>query len=117
MFLADENQYEWFKNAVRGKPPLTIQHLSKEEIETRFLTIHDDNLKMAKDITPRPHGFGNYDGNIDWAKKLDFYSKLDKPFNGTVELFAQWRRFRRYCGETDPFFTAIRATNRKRKRS
>lgn len=117
VFLADDNQYEWFTNAVRGEPPLLIKDLSEEEIKTRFTTIHYDNLKVADDITPRPRGFGNYDGNIDWANKLDFYSELNDPFNDIDELVVQWKRFRRYCDKKDPFFSAIRATSRKRKRS
>lgn len=37
---------------------------------------------------------GFYDGDADWAKKLDFYNEIDKPFENIGELFSQWRRFR-----------------------
>ncbi|KAM0452045.1 hypothetical protein ACHAPV_009669 [Trichoderma viride] len=117
MFLADENQYEWFKNAVRGEPPLPLKGLSEEEVKKRFLTMSKDKPTLSEEITPRPRGFGNYDGNIEWAKKLDFYSKLDDPFNDIAELAAQWRQFRRYCDKRDPFRSTMGAINRKRKRS
>lgn len=90
VFLADENQYEWFKNAVRGEPPLTMKDLSEEELETRFSTMNHYYPTLNQDIMPRPHGVPNYDGNIDWARKLDLYSKLDDPFNDIAELAAQW---------------------------
>ncbi|KAL7786380.1 hypothetical protein V8C37DRAFT_405356 [Trichoderma ceciliae] len=117
VFLADENQYEWFKNAVRGEPPLPIKNLSEEEVKTRFRTMRDGYPTLREDITPRPHGFSNYDGNIDWAKKLDFYSKLDDPFNDIAELAAQWQQFCRYCDENHPHRSFNRAANLKRKRS
>lgn len=117
VFLADENQYEWFKNAVRGEPPLPLKGLSEEEVKKRFLTMSKDKPTLSEEITPRPRGFGNYDGNIEWAKKLDFYSKLDDPFNDIAELAAQWRQFRRYCDKRDPFRSTMGAINRKRKRS
>ncbi|KAM0449293.1 hypothetical protein ACHAO4_007640 [Trichoderma viride] len=117
VFLADENQYEWFKNAVRGEPPLPIKDLSEEEVKNRFLNMSKDKTTLSEDVTPRPRGFGNYDGNIEWAKKLDFYSKLDDPFNDIAELTAQWRQFRRYCDKRDPFRSTMRTINRKRKRS
>ncbi|UKZ53269.1 hypothetical protein TrVGV298_007061 [Trichoderma virens] len=37
VFLADKNQYEWFKNAVRGEPPLQIKDLSEEELGKKAL--------------------------------------------------------------------------------
>ncbi|KAI0449454.1 hypothetical protein F5B21DRAFT_509141 [Xylaria acuta] len=115
--LADDNQYDWFRNAVLGEPPLRIKDLSEEEVKIRLRTMSDGYPVLREDITPRPHGFDNYDGNIDWAKKLDFYSKLDEPFNDIAELALQWRQFCQYCRENGPYHSFGRVGNRKRKQS
>jgi hypothetical protein len=117
-FLADDNQYDWFRNAVLGEPPLQIKSLSEEEIKMRLRTVGDSYPKLNENITPRPHGgFDNYDGNVDWANKLDFYSKLDEPFNDIAELALQWRQFCRYCRQNGPYRSFRRVGNRERKQS
>ncbi|KAI0594917.1 hypothetical protein F4775DRAFT_571898 [Biscogniauxia sp. FL1348] len=116
-FLADDNQYEWFRNAVLGEPPLRLQDLSKEEVKTRLRSIRGRYPKLKGNISPRPHGFMNYDGNIDWAHKLDFYSKLDEPFNDIDELALQWRRFWQYCRAHAGRSLRELLANRKRKQS
>ncbi|UKZ79044.1 hypothetical protein TrVFT333_006795 [Trichoderma virens FT-333] len=120
VFLADKNQYKWFKNAVRGEPPFQIKELSEEEAATRFWTIRTQYRTLRQDIAPRPYGFNNidnYDGNIDWTRKLDFYSKLNDPFNDIAELAAQWQRFCRYCNAQKRYHPPSQTANRKRKRS
>jgi ketosteroid isomerase-like protein len=115
-FLADDNQYDWFKNAVLGRPPLQMKDLSDEEITARRRTLRETYPALREDITPRPHGFHNsYDGNVDWAGKLDFYSKLEEPFDNTYDLFLQWQKFNDFCREHHPYRSLLR--DRKRKRS
>lgn len=115
-FLADDNQYDWFRNAVLGEPPLQMKDLSDEEVKTRLRTMYYSYPALRENITPRPHGFDNYNGNTDWAKKLDFYSKLDEPFNDISELASQWRQFSRYCRKNLPYRLERPSRNRKRKR-
>lgn len=101
-FLRDENQYEWFKDAVRGEPPLLIKDLSEEQVKTRLWAMHDYRT-LNEYFKPQSYGFSYYDGNIDdRAEKLDFYPKLDHPFNDIAELAAQWEQFRQYCDEKKP---------------
>jgi hypothetical protein len=116
-FLADQYQYEWFKNAVRGELPLSMKDLSDEEVKERFRIIHDDYLAQVGDIASRPRGLRRYDENIDWATRLDFYSKLNDNFNDIGELASQWQEFCRYCDKKNSYRSLGRAANRKRKRS
>ena len=68
-FLADDNQYDWFKNAVMGNPPPQIKVLSEDEVRTRLRTMKEGYPSLNENITPRSHGYRKYDRNIDWAKK------------------------------------------------
>ncbi|KAK0743081.1 hypothetical protein B0T18DRAFT_330457 [Schizothecium vesticola] len=116
-FLADDNQYGWFRNAILGESPLQMKALSGEEVKIRLRTMRDDYPVLKEDIAPRPHGIRNYDGNADWARKLDFYTKLEEPFNDIDELALQWLEFCRYCRENGPYFRRAGIPgNRKRKR-
>lgn len=93
-----------------------MKDLSDEEVKTRLRTMYDGYQALRENITPRPHGFDNYNGNTDWAKKLDFYSKLDEPFNDISELASQWRQFSRHCRKNGPYRLERPSRNRKRKR-
>ncbi|KAK0612267.1 hypothetical protein B0T14DRAFT_531878 [Immersiella caudata] len=119
-FLADDNQYHWFRNAVLGKQPLQLNPLSEEALKTRFKNMNEHYPVLRHNIAPRPYGpHPDYDGNADWAWKLDFYAPLEDPFDDISGLALQWREFRRYCDENHShrfWREALHPGNGKRKR-
>jgi len=117
-FLAHDNKFDWFRNAILGEPPLRMKTLSEEEVKARLGNLQWQEISRNGHIFPEPHGYSvSSDGNIDWAEKLDFYSKLDEPFNDISELALQWQEFAQYCRKILPYNLAKEVGNRKRKRS
>lgn len=67
------------RTSTSGLEPLSVEkrrfpikHLSEEELKARFSTMHRSYPVLSQNIMSQPHGIWNYDGNIDWAKKLDY---------------------------------------------
>ncbi|KAI1368239.1 hypothetical protein F5Y08DRAFT_355490 [Xylaria arbuscula] len=114
-FLAVENQYDWLRNAILGHQPLEIKNLTEEEIKGVLATLNTDYPCLREDILPWSQTVvGGFDGNLDWTRKLDFYAGLNTPFEDMLELFSQWRLFRRFCDKNGPYYNF---RNHKRKRS
>ncbi len=97
-FSNDPRRYDWFKNAILGKPSLQSENLNTAEVQERLANMPYSHLSLKQNIIPTPYAtsyFGDYNGNIDWQKKLAFYTDLEEPFDDLYELYSQWARFRR----------------------
>lgn len=100
-FLLNDNQPYWLKNAVLGEPAFQMTELSDEELDSRlWASRHGESPYLGQ-------------GSSAWAERLDFYSKLDAPFENIAELKEQVEEFHEYCREKGRHGGLLR----KRKRS
>jgi hypothetical protein len=112
--LNDPNRYLWFKACVMGEKPFRVTSLKGPVLQQRLKRSQNHDLSLREYIWN-----GRYDGPTDddgdWAWNLDFYDKLEEPFQDIPELFRQWREYSNFCRESRDWGFTARGRKRKRQ--
>ena len=92
--LNSPNYYTWMKRCLRGEAAFELLKPSAEEMESRL-----DYFQQCPGISARWMFRGPKKGldDDDWASLLDFYPRLNEPFEDIQQLAIQWKYYETYC--------------------
>ena len=105
--LDDPNRYTWMKRCLKGEAPFQLTKPSADELRRKLWFFQQYPGTKVFDLH-RGAVKGNDDD--DWARLLDFYPRLNEPFEDIRQLVNQWHDYLDYCGRG-------RRYGHKRKRS